>query len=783
MSYIKKLSFYENALKRKQMLYDFDVTLYKKMNLDLQYMTDEEAIEHYKNYGFYEGRKYKNRYIPDDFDVTTYKKLYSDLQHMSDEEAIHHYKNYGFYEGRKYINCCIPDDFNVTIYKKLYSDLHHMTDEEAINHYKNYGFYEKRNDWLKLHNILPLYNPCDISIFLSKPDNHYSKDSFIKANKIIGNFPRQKHNSKEKLNSDVLSSFLLIVDFNNLGGGTSTFIESIITRYKKYKTFLIARNFNGQVVFTINDDYELEQIYNDDDAVIFISNNKDKIEKIFVNHTLSHSSFFIESLFNLEKHVSTITHDFSLLFNDSQMYFNDIQKYILNESNHNKININKYHQIITQNNANLYIYNNFIEDKNKIIVTPLPDFIKSLELITTSNDNIKIGIIGGIHDFKGRKELEKVINFYKNVNNVDIVLFGITDIYSFTNYYPYKDINELNELLKIHKPNVLIELSVWHETYSYTLTISMLSQLPILYLKKNGYSVVENRLSRYDKAYSFETIYELNNLIYSKKQDYFYTINPRIYFNDFWDSYFLTSSFYKLKKSIITCDYKNKNIILITSKIVVSNIPFSYVEQRSIYTKEQRFLQTINTIESIRKYIPSSYIVLVDNSKFNKIEYEVLKQLTDYFINVTNDKELNYNTNENKIKMFGDISHQLCFYNNFVKNINVSDILHFFKISGRYLINNTFNYNDYNNNLNIFKKNKEIVDRDYYFTSFYKLNPNILIKYFDQLNDIIANKHLYNENTVNDIEVIVPNRIKNKKNIDNLGITQIFSVWNKIDNI
>jgi hypothetical protein len=98
-------------------------------------------------------------------------------------------------------------------------------------------------------------------------------------------------------------------------------------------------------------------------------------------------------------------------------------------------------------------------------------------------------------------------------------------------------------------------------------------------------------------------------------------------------------------------------------------------------------------------------------------------------------------------------------------------------------LDQSYYYDEYNNNLNIFKKNEEIVDRDYYFTSFYKLNPNILTKYFDQLNDIITNKHLYNENTVNDIEVIVPNRIKNKKNVDNLGITQIFSVWNKIDNI
>lgn len=785
MSYKKKLIAYENGLKQKQILHDFDVTAYKKLNPDLQHMTDKEATIHYNFHGFYEGRKYRNVVITSDFYVTAYKKLNYDLQHMSDEEAMNHYKNYGFYEGRKYKSSYIPDDFDVTEYKNLYSDLQHMTHEEAINHYKNNGFYEGRiysNYNVFFHNIEPLLNPSDISMFLSNQVIDYSKNSFIKANEIKENIPRHQHNSKEKLDSKLLSSFLLIVDFNNLGGGTSVFIETIISKYKKYKTFLIARNFNEQIIFTVNDDYELEQTYSQYDADIFLLNNKDKIEKIFVNHTMNHTSFFINSLFKLEKHISTITHDFSILFKDPQMYFNDIEKYILNKDTHNTVNINKYDQIITQNNANLYIYNNFIEDKNKIVVTPLPDFINSKDLIYTSNNNIVVGIIGAIADLKGSKDLEQLINYYKNTN-VYIIVFGITNNNSIDNYYPYKNINELNDLLIIHKPNILIELSVWPETHSYTLTISMLTQLPILFLKKNGCSVIEDRLSRYNKAYSFETIDEFDNLIYSKKQNYFYTIEPVIYFNEFWDNYFLTSPSYKLEEQVITDDYKNRNIVLITSKIIVSNSPFSYIKNRSVYTKEERFSQTINTIKSIRKYVPNSYIVLVDNSELNKIECEVLNELTDYFINVTNDKELNYNTNENKIKMFGDISHQLCFYNIFFKNIDVSKMGNFFKISGRYLINNTFNYDDYNNNLNIFKKNEEVLNRDYYFTSFYKLTPDILIEYFESLNDILINKDIYNENTVNDIEVIVPNKIKNKNMINNLGITQIFSVWNKIDNI
>ena len=66
------------------------------------------------------------------------------------------------------------------------------------------------------------------------------------------------------------------------------------------------------------------------------------------------------------------------------------------------------------------------------------------------------------------------------------------------------NINELNRLLEKYKPNLLLELSIWPETYSYTLTLMMLTQLPILSLKKNMSCVVENRLSKYDKYYIFE---------------------------------------------------------------------------------------------------------------------------------------------------------------------------------------------------------------------------------------------------------------------------------------
>jgi hypothetical protein len=181
MSYKKKLMLYEDGLKQKQILHTFDALAYKTFNPDLQHMSDKEAIRHYKNHGFYEGRKYKNVYLPSDFDVSAYKQLNYDLQHMTDEEAIIHYKKCGIYECRKYKNSYIPHDFDVFTYKTFNPDLQYMTDEEAINHYKNYGFYESRIYTNNLKTAV-IFHVGNIDIFL-KIYNDYMH--FFKRNMLI----------------------------------------------------------------------------------------------------------------------------------------------------------------------------------------------------------------------------------------------------------------------------------------------------------------------------------------------------------------------------------------------------------------------------------------------------------------------------------------------------------------------------------------------------------------------------------------------------------------------
>jgi hypothetical protein len=341
--------------------------------------------------------------------------------------------------------------------------------------------------------------------------------------------------------------------------------------------------------------------------------------------------------------------------------------------------------------------------------------------------------------------------------------------------YTYKSIEELNNLFITHKPNILIETSLWPETYSYTLTLSMITDLPIFYQKKQFKSVIENRLASYSKAFAFDTIENIDiNYFIREKQQYFYTIEPTLYFNKFWNSYFSNN----VDVSAPLDFPKKYNVVFISSKIYTSTIGFNYVNTRSIYTSKERFHQTLNTIQSIREYIPNSYIILFDNSKFNDYEYNLLKSSTNVFINILNDNVLNEYTNVKQSKFYGELAQTIKTIRYIKTHLASIKIQHFFKISGRYIINETFDYSKYDNDDNIFKQNIYVLDRKYYYTSFYKIGMPYFDTFFNKLESLymksIGNKFYDNK----EWEVMLPELIQFQfKTIDCLGITENIAVW------
>jgi hypothetical protein len=607
----------------------------------------------------------------------------------------------------------------------------------------------------------------------------------LENNKLINQAYEQNNPEFTKLkkidNLDKYSNFILIIDFPYFGGGTTFFVNTIISKYKNNQTFLILRTFDNNIHMYINDEFKLDRIFLEEEAIVFLYKIRNKITKIFINSIIGHSKILIDNLLLLNDDITAITHDYSLLFDNWHLtnINNLLENYTLINSN---INIRIIKTLITQDINNLPLYDKYLEKGKKIIVTPLPDYKNKLNKIVTDNPKIVVGVLGNISNIKGRELFVELIND----NLYDVIVFGNLFV-DYDKQYPYKSIDELNELLIKYKPNIWIEGTLSSETYSYCLTLQMITELPILYLHKDFISVVENRLSNYKKSYEYFNIKQVidNRLIEKYAQNYFYTISPIIYYNEFWNNYFdpISESKEKIVESFSNLGTNNKNIVLITSKIIVSDELLSYSDKRSIYTPDERYLQTLNTINSIRKYIPNSFIILIDNSKLDDVMNKNIHNSVDYFINPTTDEYLNNLTDNNIYKGLGEISQQLFFYNIFLKNIDTTKINNFFKISGRYLINENFNYNNFDNEHNIFKKNKDVTDREYYYTSFYKLNKDTLSKYYTLLQNVLDNKELYMHDKA-DLEVIIPSILNyNFKTIDNIGLTQFYSVSNKVDQI
>jgi hypothetical protein len=337
-----------------------------------------------------------------------------------------------------------------------------------------------------------------------------------------------------------LSDCILFIDMPNLGGGTTFFVKSLISHYSANTTFLVARVFYGKLRLSINHD-DLDKTYTSAESIQLLDKIAPKIKFIFVNHIIDHKKSFLQKLFKLGKKVVTITHDYLLLFKVPTMTFD---QYLSKDfSLQTNLNIDQFDSIITQNIGNMYIYHKYMSSltKKKVRIMPLPDYTKSLKKVTIpkSRHVIRVGILGFISDVKGSDIVKEFINKTRGTN-IELVIFGTLFNSDYPHQYPYSSISQLNQFLTDLKPNLLIETSICPETYSYTLTLGMLTRLPILYYRKPIPCVVSDRLSYYPKSYECKSVRDM--LIKTKcyYQNYFYTIDDKSFsYGKKWDKLFL----------------------------------------------------------------------------------------------------------------------------------------------------------------------------------------------------------------------------------------------------
>lgn len=135
------------------------------------------------------------------------------------------------------------------------------------------------------------------------------------------------------------------------------------------------------------------------------------------------------------------------------------------------------------------------------------------------------------------------------------------------------------------------------------------------------------------------------------------------------------------------------NLFLVTSCI---NTDFG------IYKPQERFEQTIETINSIRKYASNSKIFIADNSfikELNKNVYKYFTQTCDFVANFSNEQNCR-NLNEARIKSAADtvltlkMIELLMTHKDGMKLLNGAKRV--YRISGRYQLTEKFNENNFN---------------------------------------------------------------------------------------
>ena len=717
---------------------DFNWKTYLKLNMDLpRHYNENDCKIHYLNHGKKESRVYKkglHHFLPADFYWKTYYIINSDLPcNFSKKDCILHYITHGKKENRAYkLSIDILKDYDLFYYGKSRSEI------QQIDMMKNMSI--NNNNLIDMSSIIVADKKNDFYQCLHSDSIIYTRLFNNKSNNLFLQY---------KIDNNILNSlndFILIIDFQNGGGGTTFFLNTIVSKYKYNQTFLIARNYDGMLDLNINEEYELINKYNNDESLIFLENYKDKISKIFINHTLGHSDNFINKLFNLNKKIITITHDYSILTNICQPYYHEIKRNIL--ENPPKIDCKKFSMIISQNECNLNVFGNKINS-----IVGLPDFKKSDKLIVNDNKKIVIGIIGNLIDIKGRKIFRKILKVFKENSKLNFVVIGHTQINNFTNYYTYNNINEFNDILINVKPNAFLELSLWPETYSYTLSLSMLTKLPIFCLKKKFNSIVENRLNQYNKTYYFSTLNELKNLIKNNGQQFFYTVDPHLYYNKFWDELFIT------KKPKI-CDKNNLN-----NKFNIKPYFIYFPQFHEIEENNQNFYKKFTDIINLKNYNLS-----IDNKlEEPKLSYLNIEKIEDYNLE-------NSNIIQKQIDLldFYNFEGFAVYYYWFSKNSITNQNMIMEKVINKFFNDSVDLKNkkvffiwaneDWSNNA-AFGVNTSQIYNVYDETNFYKNSKNLL-QYFKHNNYLkidnkpvffIYHSHLFNDMQLNEFYTILNN--------------------------
>ena len=328
------------------------------------------------------------------------------------------------------------------------------------------------------------------------------------------------------------------------------------------------------------------------------------------------------------------------------------------------------------------------------------------------NKIINIGIIGRvvqekipIYFFKKLCSLSKelihvVVYIYgekNNINGVENNYNELFDTYIQDSNIIYKGGVSFSEIDSVYKNMDCILIPSVYETGSFTCLEAFSYGIPVLSYNHYGMKyLIKNNIN----GYLFDNQDDLLEKIKYLYYDDIFLNGEFIYQKSL--NYQIQHKINNMQNCITQFNMNSKNVVLITSVLNIIKKELSYYHQRSVFNVHERFEQTLKTIKSIKEKIPHVFIIFCECSNMDLYqEYELqIKQKVHVYSNFYQDIETKEAV-KSIYKGYGEGSLVLKGLELLQKQkINVCS---FFKLSGRYFLNNDFQYEHFNNDYNCFK--------------------------------------------------------------------------------
>ncbi len=157
---------------------------------------------------------------------------------------------------------------------------------------------------------------------------------------------------------------------------------------------------------------------------------------------------------------------------------------------------------------------------------------------------------------------------------------------------------------------------------------------------------------------------------------------------------------------------------IITSVIYPKQKALSYAKTRSVYSPEERALQTLKTIASIKERAPAAKIVLIESGLQKSLPFNLENEVQKYVY--VGDNFFVRRACDSRFKSLGEAMMILIG----MKNIELRADL-YFKISGRYFLDENFNLNAWRTEYFRFF----YIRPDYISTRLYSFGKSMLLKW------------------------------------------------------